>query len=275
MPTAWDRTSSGPSKCSTVVSDCTAVYSYLNAQAKNLPTYTTNPLWQVVDGPWKLASFNADGHNTFVPNPKYSGPIKPSLAKFEEAPFTTDAAEYNVLRSAAAGGQKIDVGYLPEQDAPPKPAGATVGTNPATGYTLNPWYTWGINYFVINQQSTTGNGPINRQVYFRQVLEDLLNQAAVVKGPLHGYGTLTPGPVGNTPLTNYLSPQLKTGNPFPYNPALAKSLLTSHGWKVVPNGVSTCSNPSLCGAGVKSGQGRPGSLGKPRRWNSCSPTPPW
>jgi peptide/nickel transport system substrate-binding protein len=60
--------------------------------------------------------------------------------------------------------------------------------------------------------------------------------------------------VGNTPVTPYLSPQQKGGPIFAYNPAKAKSLLTSHGWKVVPNGVSTCANPSLCGPGVKQGQ---------------------
>src|SRR5215467_3363595 len=255
MPKAWDKTASRPANCATKVSDCAAVYKYLDNQSKNLPSYATNPLWQIVDGPWKLSAFNADGHVTMVPNTKYSGPVKPSLAKFQEVPFTTDAAEYNVLRSSAAGGQKIDVGYLPEQDAPLKPAGQRVGANPLPGYTLDPLYPWGINYFVMNFQSTTGNGPIIQQLYFRQALAYLLNQAAVIKGPLRGYGTITPGPVGNTPVTNFLSPQLKSGNPFPYNATKAKTLLSSHGWKVTPNGVSTCTNPSLCGKGVKAGQG--------------------
>ena len=253
MPAAWDKTNSGPSNCATVVKDCAAVYNYLNTQAKNLPGYASSPLWSIVDGPWKLSAFNADGHVTFVPNPKYSGPVKPTLSKFEEVPFTTDAAEYNVLRSSAAGGQKIDVGYLPEQDAPPKPANATVGANPLAGYTLAPLYVWGINYFVMNFQSNTGNGPVIQQLYFRQALAYLMNQAAVIKGPLRGYGTQTVGPVGNTPVTSYLSPSLKSGSPFPYDPTKAKSLLTSHGWKVVPNGVSTCTNTSLCGKGISSG----------------------
>jgi peptide/nickel transport system substrate-binding protein len=261
MPAAWDKTATGPSTCATdtttaaITKDCTAVYNYLNTQAKNLPGYATSPLWGVVDGPWKLSAFNADGHITMVPNTKYSGPVKPSISKFEEVPFTTDAAEYNVLRSSASGGQKVDVGYLPEQDAPAKPAGATVGANPLSGYALSPWYVWGINYFVTNFQSTTGNGPIIRQLYFRQAMAYLMNQAAVIKGPLRGYGTETVGPVGNTPPTQYLSSQLKGGSPFPYNPTKAKTLLSSHGWKITPNGVSTCTNPSLCGPGVKSGQG--------------------
>ncbi len=258
MPPAWDKTASGPAHCATKVSDCAAVYKYLDSQSKALTSYVSSPLWSIVDGPWKLSAFNADGHITFVPNPKYSGPIKPSLSQFQEVPFTTDAAEYNVLRSPAAGGQKISVGYLPSQDAPAKPAGSsplTPGQNPLQGYTLDPLYVWGINYFVMNFQSSTGNGPIIQQLYFRQALAYLLNQEAVIKGPLRGYGTLTQGPVGNTPVTPFLSPQQKGGPIFPYSPTKAKSLLSSHGWKITPNGVSTCTNPSLCGAGVKQGQG--------------------
>ncbi len=255
MPAAWDRTASGPSNCATTVSDCAAVYKYLDAQTRDSSSYVGSPIWSIEDGPWKLSAFNADGHISFVPNKSYSGPVKPKLAVFEEVPFTTDTAEYGVLQSPSSSS-KIDVGYLPEQDAPAKPAGAAVGANPlaAQGYTLVPWPVWGINYYVVNFQSTTVNGPIIRQLYFRQALEYSLNQAALVSGPLRGYGTIGVGPVGNTPVTSFLSPKGKQGDPFPYNPAKAKSLLTSHGWKVVPGGVSTCVTPSLCGAGVKQGQ---------------------
>jgi peptide/nickel transport system substrate-binding protein len=256
MPQAWDRTASGPSHCTTTVSDCTAVFNYLNAQSKALNTYATSPVWSVVDGPWRLSSFNADGHITFVPNKSYTGPVKPKLAEFQEVPFTTDAAEYDVLQSASSS-TKIDVGYLPEEDAPARPAGAAVGSNPlaSKGYTLAPWPIWGINYYVVNYQSTTGNAPIIKQLYFRQALAYEMNQAAVLSGPLRGYGALTVGPVPDTPLTTFLSPQGKAGAPYPYDPAKAKALLASHGWTVVPNGISTCANPNLCGPGVKKGQG--------------------
>ena len=129
MPAAWDRTASGPSSCATTVKDCAAVWSYLTGQASHSDTYASNPLWQIVDGPWRLSAFNADGHVTFVPNQSYSGPVKPKLAAFQELPFTTDAAEYDVLRSPSSSS-KIDVGYLPTQDAPPVQPGQTVGTNP-------------------------------------------------------------------------------------------------------------------------------------------------
>jgi len=255
MPVAWDRTASGPSDCATKMNDCAAVYRYLDGRARQLSTYASSPLWGTVNGPWKMSAFNRDGHVTFVPNSKYSGPIKPTLSKFEEVPFNTETAEYRALRSPA-GGQKIDVGYLPLRDAPAKPAGAsplTPGKNPLAGYALSPLYTWGINYIVMNFQSSTPNGPVIGQLYFRQALAYLLDQEAVIKGPLHGYGTLTVGPVGNTPVTEYLSPLLKSSNPFPFNPARAKSLLTSHGWKVSPHGVTTCVKPASCGPGINSG----------------------
>ena len=121
-------------------------------------------------------------------------------------------------------------------------------------FTLDPLYAWGINYFPVNYQSTTGNAPIIKQLYFRQALAYLMNQQAIITGPLRGYGLFTVGPVGTHPSTQFLSTQGKQGDPFPYNPAKAKDLLTSHGWNVVDNGSTTCANPSLCGAGVKKGQ---------------------
>jgi peptide/nickel transport system substrate-binding protein len=258
MPLAWDKTATGPSDCVAVVADCAKVYAYLDSQSKALSTYVSSPLWSIVDGPWKLASFNADGNSTFVPNPDYSGPVKPTLAKFEELPFTTESAEYNVLQAGAAGaGQKIDVGYLPTTDAPTKPANVAVGSNPVSNYTLAPLIEWAISYFPINFQSTTGNGPVNRQLYFRQALQYLMNQKAIIDGPLHGYGAYTVGPVGTYPATSYLSAQGKLGDPFPYNPVKSKELLSSNGWDVVPNGITTCQDPGTgpgqCGPGIAKG----------------------
>jgi peptide/nickel transport system substrate-binding protein len=256
MPEAWDRTASGPSHCTTTVSDCAAVYSYLDSQSKQLSSWAGSPIWRIVDGPWRLSSFNPDGNSTFVPNVAYSGPVKAKLTQFQEVPFTTESAEYNVLQAKGTGGNQIDVGYLPTIDAPPTSAPNVAGRNPVTGYNLSPLYTWGINYFPLNYQSTTGNGPILKQLYFRQALQYLMNQAAVIKGPLKGYGLPTVGPVGTLPLSgaSYLSSTGKQGDPWPYNPTKAKSLLTANGWTVVPGGSTTCTDPAKCGAGVKQGQ---------------------
>jgi peptide/nickel transport system substrate-binding protein len=259
MPAAWDRTAAGPSHCTSTPKSCAAVYSYLNAQAKNLSGYVGSPLWSVVDGPWKLSAFNADGHVTFVPNKSYSGPVRPKLAAFKEVRFTTDAAEYNALQSAS-GATKIDYGYLPQQDAPAKPAGAATGANPLTskGYTLHPWSLWGINYAVMNfQSSVSDHAAIFKQLYFRQAMAYLMNQRAVLAGSLRGYGTVTVGPAGAAPVSKWLSAKGKAGDPFPYNPGQASTLLASHGWKVVPNGTSTCvkagAGAGECGAGIIAG----------------------
>jgi peptide/nickel transport system substrate-binding protein len=254
MPAAWDRTASGPSDCAAVVKDCAAVYSYLNSQAEDVTSYASSPIWSIVDGPWRLSYFNADGHLTFVPNKSYSGPIKPMLAAFEEVPFTTDTAEYDVLLSPSSG-TKIDFGYLPNQDAPVKPEGAAVGANPlaSKGYTLAPVYPWGIDYYALNFQSTVSDhAAIFRQLYFRQALAYLMNQQAIISGPLRGYGAPTIGPVGATPVTSWLSPGASS-NPFPYEPAKAKSLLASNGWTVVPGGTTTCTDPAKCGPGITKG----------------------
>jgi len=210
-----------------------------------------------VDGPWRLSAFNADGHISFVPNKSYSGPVKPKLSVFEEVPFTTDASEYDVLRSPSSS-TKIDVGYLPDQDAPAKPANATVGSNPLSGYTLDPLYPWGIDYYALNYQSSDGDhGAIFKQLYFRQALQYEMNQAAIISGPLRGYGALTVGPVAATPATKWLSSKGRAGDPYPYNPTKAKDLLTSHGWNVVSNGSTTCVKPGTaadeCGAGITAG----------------------
>jgi peptide/nickel transport system substrate-binding protein len=258
MPLAWDRTASGPSSCATTVSDCAAVYSYLAGQATDLTTYASSPIWSIVDGPWRLSAFNADGHDTYVPNKAYTGPVKPKLAAFEEVPFTTDASEYDVLRSPSSS-TKIDVGYLPDQDAPAKPANASVGTNPLPGYTLDPLYPWGIDFYALNFNSTVSDhAAVFKQLYFRQALAYLMNQSALISGPLRGYGVPTVGPVGSTPATQFLSPlgkaQTDSGaGPYPYNPGKAKSLLASHGWTVVPSGTTTCTDPAKCGPGIAAG----------------------
>jgi peptide/nickel transport system substrate-binding protein len=260
LPMAWDRTAAGKSNCTQVQADCRAVNSYL-ASLSGPGTYSkwaASPIWSIVDGPWRLTSFTADGQVTFAFNTRYSGQVPAHhITRFVEIPFTSEQAEYNVL-SAPVGSQKLDVGYLPTVDAPVPPAGQTIGQNPLPGYSLTPLYTWGLDYFPINFANTTGQGAIFRQLYFRHAFQDLMNQAGVIDGPLHGYGVATVGPVSAYPATRYLSATGRQGDPFPYNPVQAKNLLVQNGWTVRPNGLSTCSRPGTgkgdCGAGIHAGQ---------------------
>jgi peptide/nickel transport system substrate-binding protein len=87
----------------------TKIYNYLIAQSKSLSTYATNPLWQVVDGPYKLTAYNATtGGFTMSPNTSYGGPHVTPMSTFQGVPFTSDAAQFNAIKAGS-----IDVAAVP------------------------------------------------------------------------------------------------------------------------------------------------------------------
>ena len=257
---AWDRTASGPSHCATNISDCDAVFNYLNSKAKDVSTYGSSALWGVVDGPWRVKSLDVGGNLTLTFNNQYSGPVsKNHITTLKEVPYTTEQAEYNVLQDPTAG-QTIDVGYLPTVDAPVPPAGALVGSNPRslTNYTLSAIYPWELSYSTYNFNNDTGQGAIFKQLYFRQAFQELVDQEGVINGPLHGYGKPNFGPVAGYPDTQFLAPDLaKRGDPWTLNIPKARAALKAHGWHENSNGPDTCqhpgSGPTQCGAGVRAG----------------------
>jgi len=264
LPIAWDRTSlshPAPAPTATNLPDTTpagakAVYSFLNAQATRVTGYASSPVWSVVDGPWKLASLTADGTAAFVPNPGYSGPQKPHLARFVELPFTSAAAELSVLRAGQAtggpgtSGQQISVGYVPNNDVPQQPALR------AQGYRMVRAFPFGFNYLEPNFNNPTA-GPIFRQLYFRQAFQHLIDQPGWISAYYNGLGLPTYSPVPARPANPYADARASV-NPYPFSVPAARALLAAHGWRVVPNGVSTCARPGSgageCGAGVKAGQ---------------------
>jgi peptide/nickel transport system substrate-binding protein len=255
MPLAWDVTHAGAAPgsggCHTNVADCPAVFNYLTAQAKVTSTYATSPLWGVVDGPWKLSSFTIAGNDTFVPNKAYSGSPKPTLAAFKYVTYTSDAAEYTALKTGS-----LDVGQIPPADLPQKPVGQAVPSSDPLGsaYTLQPFYTYAIAYYLINFNNPT-LGPVLSQLYFRQALMYVNDQQGISKAIYRGYAYPTTGPVPPEP-TNPFEPAVESANggdgPYPFDIAKAKSLLESHGWQEV-GGVMTCETPAKCGTGVKAG----------------------
>jgi peptide/nickel transport system substrate-binding protein len=240
---------------SAAAKSCAAVYTYLDGQAKKITSYASSPLWTVVDGPWTLkgGSMDTSGNVTFVPNAKYSGPVKPTLAKFVELPFTSDTAEFNAL---AAG--TVDSGYLPSQDitspATPGsgPCNLKVGANNArlaSSFNLAPVYSWGITYFPYNFMSTGSGGQagaIFSKLYFRQAFQSLVNQPLYIKQINKGYGVPTYGPVPVCP-TNSFATNVELNNPYAYSASKAISLLTQNGWSVKPGGTTTCSDAAKCG----------------------------
>ena len=101
-------------------SNMAGIFKYLTAQSKSVSTYTTNPLWQVVDGPYKLSQYNTTtGAFTMVPNTTYGGPHVTPMSNFQAVPFTSDAAEFNAVKS-----KSIDVGLSSRGQRPAAAPGA-------------------------------------------------------------------------------------------------------------------------------------------------------
>ena len=261
MPLAWDVTSlgakAGSGGCTTDSAadgwaKCKAVYTFLTAQSKIASTYATSPLWSVVDGPWKLSSFNTNGNVTIVPNKDYSGSPKPRLSAVKFLPYTADSAEYTALKTG-----ELDVGYIPTQDVGQKPANSWLpSTNPlGSSYYLEPFFDYGIQYAQPNFNNPQV-GFLVRQLYIRQAMQSAENQPGISSAIWRGYATPVSGPVPTVPTNEFLPAIQKENNgqgPYPYDPAKAKALLTSHGWSEV-GGVMTCQDPSKCGTGITKGE---------------------
>jgi peptide/nickel transport system substrate-binding protein len=120
-------------------------------------------------------------------------------------------------------------------------------------------YTWSIDYFPENFNSTGGGGNagnIWKQLYIRQAFQYLIDQPHLIEKIDKGYGVPTYGPVPVVPATRYVS-SVEKRNPYPYSVSKAKSLLTGHGWKVVPSGTTICTNAGTganqCGNGITAG----------------------
>ncbi len=246
----WDRTRAGGAigNYDQTTSGAEAVYRFLNAQSDHLPGWDTNPIWQVVDGPWHLQHGNgfvpATGYTILDPNPAYTGPVKPRIAQFRMVPFTTDTAEFDALISG-----QLDYGYVPIQDL------SQVHSLAARGYRLEPWTDWGFTYAAYNYTNPT-LGPLFDQLYFRQALQHLVDQPAYIHAIWKGYAYPTNGPVPVRPATPFASAYEKDAR-YPYSVPAARRLLASHGWRLSSSGPDTCirpgSGPSQCGAGIRGG----------------------
>lgn len=245
---AWDKTSmSGPVKnYDETPAGARAVYKFLQKEGGQMSGFATNPLWKVVDGPWRLTAFQSNGYYSYAPNTHYSGPDKPYLSKVVETPFTTSTSELEALRS----GGTLDVGVLPLNDI------KQIGVLKASGYSVATLPIPGVAEIIPNFYAP-GVGPMLRQLYVRQVLEDLINRQQIVQKVYSGYADPGNGPVPIKAAGPWASPLERSGGPYPYSPSAATTLLKSHGWKVVPNGTSTCQHPgsaaNQCGAGIAGG----------------------
>lgn len=226
-----------------------AIYTFLNKEAGELGTYASNPLWQVVDGPYRLKSFDSsnDG-NTLVANHSYSGPYKPHIETIDDIAFTSTAAEFNQLLTGA-----LDVGYVDYSDL------SQVGRLRQLGYSVWGYPDFGFNFISYNFADKTAHwNNIISQLYIRQAFAHLQDEPAIItsRGDFDGAAGAAYGPVPAIPRSPF-APHNALKNPYPFSVSAARTLLTSHGWKVVRDGLSTCIRPGSganeCGAGIPKG----------------------
>ncbi len=244
---AWARASAnGPILNFSVPANALKIYNFLAAQSKSTGTYASNPLWQVVDGPYKLTSFNnTTGAYTMAPNTSYSGPHAPTMSTLQAVPFTSDTAEFNAIKSGS-----IDQGYLPFTDLP------QVNSIEST-YNVFGYPGFGFSYVTYNFKDTTGDfNNIIKQLYFRQAFAHLEDEQGYIKAFFHGAGGQDFGPVPQVPPSPYTPANAKT-NPYPFSVSTAASILKAHGWTVNPGGTDVCSKPGTasneCGSGIPAG----------------------
>jgi peptide/nickel transport system substrate-binding protein len=252
MPSqAWNVASAGGphiSDWATNPADALKIYTYLSKAGGQVATFASDPLWKVVSGPFKLKSFSATNSSyVLTPNPSYGGSPKPYANEIDVNSYTSFEAELNAVKS---GSLDIMVGFDPSQIAQMsslKQQGIDVFGGPSWG-----WF-GGIYNF---QDGTDHFGKVITQLYARQALAYLTDEPGIIKGIYKGAAVAAYGPIPSAPTSPYAPPNA-TNPAYPYNPAKAVSLLKANGWKVVPNGQSTCVKPGTgageCGAGIPAG----------------------
>jgi peptide/nickel transport system substrate-binding protein len=249
MPSfAWSKDSASGSIIDfTNTANAAKIFAFLTAQSKSLSTYATNPLWQTVYGPYKISAFNdTTGAFTMVPNTTYSGPHASPMSTFVGVPFTSNAAEWNAVKTGS-----VDFGFVPQEDIP------QLSSLKGLGYDYYGLPDFGNQMIAYNFKDKTGNfDAIVNQLYFRQAMQHLEDQAGQIKAFYNGAGDPAYGPIPAFPKSPFLPASAST-NPYPFSVQSAMTLLKDNGWTVTANGTDTCAKPGTatgdCGAGVPAG----------------------
>ncbi|GAE76831.1 oligopeptide ABC transporter [Cutibacterium acnes JCM 18918] len=107
---AWSKTSDSdkPGEKDRTPAGAKAIFKYLSAASEDLQNYDTNKLWKTTLGPFQLGKYTPNGKAKLVASPSYDGEDKASISSFTMQPYTSDDAEFNILRSGS-----IDYGFIP------------------------------------------------------------------------------------------------------------------------------------------------------------------
>jgi peptide/nickel transport system substrate-binding protein len=246
--TDWNVSSDGgPHLDWTVPANAKKIYDYLGKLGGHVSSFGSSPLWKIADGPFVISSFSPVTDSwTINANPNFGGTPKPYVNSVQGITYTGITPQLNAMLSGSLDIANLDNSQL-----------ADVGELKAHGYSTFALPDFGWAGAVWNFEDKTGHfNNIVKQLYFRQAMQMMVNESAIIQGVYHGAAGVAYGPVPTVPKTAYV-PANAINPPYPYNPAKAVALLKSHGWHVVPNGTSTCqsagSGPNQCGAGIPAG----------------------
>lgn len=246
---------------------CVEVIATMAAFANNTTNYanmhtSTGKIWGVVDGPWRLKTWNsATAAYSQVRNPSYGGQ-RPYAKGINYIPCQSSTGDcYNLLLSG-----KVDVAGLPSTFAKPitnlsQAKNGQVSTL-AGKYHMSVGYSWSIGYSWMNQTSantgasedsalatdTTPRGMLFAQPYIARALNDSYPVQTIINTAYRGYAYSTFGPIPPKPNNSYTT--LKSS---PYALSKVAGEMTANGWTMV-NGIYTCTSPGTgsgnCGAGI-------------------------
>ncbi len=246
---AWDKTSATGEvgNYDMTPSGAKAVYNFLQKQAALKAQFATSPLWKVVDGPWQMSTYDVStGQVTFAKSPTYPWPSKKNISSFTELPFASNTAEFNALETG-----QVDVGYVPFESL------NAIGSLKAKGYKIAPWIQAAFAGLILQYARKDAAAPILSQLYVRQALTHLIDMNTIVNRIWNGYATIQSGPIPNPNGKGQYVTRQEAKPAYRYSVSDAVKLLKSHGWKVVPNGTTTCERPGTksneCGAGIAKG----------------------
>ena len=223
-------------------------YIYYNAIPAQDGSFDSNPMWGVVDGPWKLKSFDPTGNVVFVPNSAYSGPQKAQVQDLTLVAESDVATETAQLEAGT-----LTSGYVLPSQVTPAPKPGVAGTNLLSQlkgkFVVRTGGSWAFYYAYYNFNSASSGTHLPNQLYFRKAMQFGIDQVTIIKHLYNGYGIPGYGPIPTLP-ANAFSGGLV--NHYPYSISKGKALLKANGW----TGTSaplTCTKTGGCGAGVPKG----------------------
>jgi peptide/nickel transport system substrate-binding protein len=190
-----------------------------------LNTHQTDPsLVQVVDGPYKLASYEQGRKMAFVANPSYSG-HQPAIKHFVLKMVTSSDAAFAALKTG-----DIQIGNVPP---------TLYNARHLVGNMKSLRTRGGFSFEYLPMNFNNPQVAFFHDLKVRKALQFAIDEPLIIKTVMHGIGVPGFTPVPSAPET-YLSPKIKALVAHPgkmYRPAKAKQLLDEAGWKTGTDGI--------------------------------------